>query len=70
MCGTVARVEPANRPGKKPEALAALLALLEEELQPDADAEHRPARIDALAQRVGERLRARRGGAPRGRPPR
>ena len=48
-----------RRPREQTEAFAAFVALLEEELEPDADAEHGPAGGDALAQHVRERLRAR-----------
>ena len=44
------RVELANTAGEQTQALAPLVALLEEDLEPDADAEHRPAGIDAVAQ--------------------
>src|SRR5262245_23761859 len=46
-----ARFEPAHRSGEDPQAEAALLALLEEELHADADPEHGPVSRDPAAQR-------------------
>ena len=48
------RAQPPNRACEQPEALAALVARAEEELQADADPRHRPPGGDALAQRVVE----------------
>ena len=57
-----AGVEPAYPTGEQAQAFAALLALPEEELEPDADAEDRPAGPHALPQHVRKRHQPR-GGA-------
>ena len=46
--------EPSHRAGKEAEALPTLLALAEQELEPNADARDRPARSDALTKRAIE----------------
>ena len=52
MCGTVRRLETRDGAGEQAEPLAALVALLEEELHADADAEQGPAVAGPLAQRL------------------
>ena len=54
MCGTRGAWSRSTGPREEAEPAAALLALLEEELHAEADAEHRAGRRDALAQGVGE----------------
>ena len=52
MCGTRRACEPAHRAAEEAEPGAALVALLEQELHADADAEHRPAGRRAVSQRL------------------
>jgi len=56
--GHRSRLQANNRPTEKPEAGASLLALLEEHLEPDADTEYRPSKLDAFPKRVIETPRA------------
>ena len=55
MCGTVGASSLRTRPASSPSPSPALVALLEEQLEPDADAEHGPAVGHAVAQHVRER---------------
>ena len=57
MCGTARRLHPPNGPVEDLHPGAALVTGTEEKLHADADAEHRPAGRDAVADRVVEPVR-------------
>ena len=62
MCGTRRASQPPDRALEQAEAFAAFVALAEEELHADADSGHRPAGVDALAQRIVETVAGKAGG--------